>query len=186
MTLPAPVDPEIAAATFAKDLREFFDDDRHRVAGWGLVTVAPLIAVAVMPASRPDATDDPFFVRLNADWYDVYPPRLTFVEPVSGYPAAHPGSVHYPVIKGSPLPHGAVSGPPTIQFALHPSYALTTGETRQLLCFSHSFDYYFSHHTPTNAQRWQQGTHTLSASLTRIHTVLQAPNYVGPSSDQSP
>lgn len=186
MTLPAPVDPEIAAATFARDLQVFFDDDRRRVDGWGLVTVAPLTAVAVLPGIRPDATVDPFFVRLDAHWYDVHPPRLTFVEPVRGFPAAQPGSAHYPVIKGSPLPHGAVSGSPTIQFALHPSYALTTGETRQLVCFSHSFDYYLSHHTPTDAQRWQQGTHTLSASLTRLQIVLQAPNYVGPSSDHRP
>lgn len=186
MTVPAPVDPEIAAATFARDLGAFFDDERHRRDGWGLIAVDALTAVAVIPATRQSGAVDPFFVRMEAHWYDLYPPRLTFVEPVQGYPPAEPGSARYPVIVGSPLPHGAHPGAPAIQFALHPTYQLTTGETRQLLCFSHSFDYYVSGHGPSEAQRWTQGTHTLSASLSRLHIVLQAPSYVGPSSDHCP
>lgn len=175
-------DAEVAAATFSDHLNVFFADPRRATGGWGRISVDALTEVVVIPAVRPDETFDPYFVQLEADWYDQWPARVTFVEPLAGWPTAHPGSTHYPVIVGSPLPDGAAPGQPTISFALHPSYAMSYGEQRQLACFSHSFDYYFSGHTPTEEQRWRQGTHTICATLSRLHAVLQAPNYIGPSS----
>lgn len=182
MGLPVASDPEIAAATFSDHLSAFFADTRRATGGWGRIDVEPLTSVVVIPATRADGTVDSYFLNLDATWYDQWPARVTFVEPLTGWPAAKPGSAHYPMIVGSPLPDRALPGQPTISFALHPSYAMTYGEQRQLACFSHSFDYYFSGHTPTEEQRWRQGTHTICATLSRLHVVLQAPNYVGPSS----
>jgi hypothetical protein len=125
---------------------------------------------------------DPYFVRLDARWYDQYPPKIAFVELTRDWPDARDGSRHYPAIAGSPTSDGrSYPGQAAVQFALHDSYSYGDGDRRQLVCFSHSFDYYISGHGPTDEQRWQQGVHTLSATLTRLHAVLQAPSYLGPS-----
>lgn len=186
-SLAEPSDPEVAATTFAAHLERFFADPRHQVHGWGLIRVSELLAVAVLPAGAPGGGADPYFVRMDASWYDRYPPKIGFAEPVAGWPDAAYGSQHYPAIAGSPTPDGrSYPGQPTVQFALHPKYGFPDGEQRELVCFSHSFDYYISGHAPTDEQRWVQGTHTLSATLTRLHTVLQAPSYLGPSSAVHP
>ena len=57
------------------------------------------------------------------------------------------------------------------------------GTTRQLVCFSHSFDYYISNHTPADGEGWDQRRHTLTATLTRLAAALRAPNYQEPSGD---
>lgn len=72
---------------------------------------------------------------------------------------------------------------PGFSFGLHHDYRYPDGSTRELVCFSHALDYYISGHNPTDAERWKQGTHTVSATLTRIADVLKAPNYQGPSGD---
>ena len=181
---PEPSDPEIAATTFAKHLERFFADPRRQVDGWGRIQLTPLTAIIAIPGATADRVD-PYFVRMDGRWYDRYPPKVAFVEPVGGWPEAQFGSPHYPAIAGSPIPGGGYPGQTTIQFALHPQYGFEDGQ-RQLLCFSHSFDYYISGHQPTDQQRWVQGTHTLSATLTRIRTVLSAPSYLGPSSAVHP
>jgi hypothetical protein len=180
--VPEPSDPEVAAATFAEHLDRFFADRRHQVDGWGLIRVSPRVAVAVVPAQALAGGVDPYFVRMDADWYDRYPPKVAFAEPVVGWPDAPYGSQHYPAIAGSPTPEGpGYAGQAIVQFALHANYSFEGGEQRQLVCFSHSFDYYTSGHNPTDEQRWVQGTHTVSATLSRLHSVLQAPSYLGPS-----
>lgn len=181
MDLPAPADEEIAAATFAQHLNSFFTNSPRVGPGWAKIELDPLHVVVVVPALREDGRVDPMFVLLDGTWYDGYPPRVHFANPISGWPASEPGSDHYPAIVGSPGVAGG-SGQAPIQFALHHNYGLQTGEVRQLLCFSHSFDYYFSSHSPSVEQRWTPGVHTVSATLSRIAQVLEPPAYLGPSS----
>lgn len=173
--------------TFALHLDGFFSSPRRREGGWGVIRIDALVAVAVIPACTASGDVHPYFVRLDARWYDRYPPQVAFVEPTASWPNASFGTPYYPAIAGSPTPEGrAYPGQPPVQFALHPAYAYPTGEQRQLACFSHSFDYYISGHNPTEDQRWEQGTHTVSATLTRLHAVLRAPSYLGPTSAVRP
>jgi hypothetical protein len=50
-----------------------------------------------------------------------------------------------------------------------------------LVCCSMTFEYYISGHNPASGQQWQQGRHTLGATLTRIQDALTSPNYQRPS-----
>lgn len=171
--LPAKADPEVAARTFDLHMTRFFADGRPATeAGWERITVDPLHAAIRIPAVRADGTRDSYLVLTGADYYDLWPPSVAFVEPVDKtYREARDGTPWWPKQNNSP----------GFQFGLHATYTYPTGETRQLLCFSHSVDYYFSNHTPTESQRWVQGHHTVSATLTRIADALRAPNYQGPS-----
>jgi hypothetical protein len=60
---------------------------------------------------------------------------------------------------------------PGFEFGLHHNRTFDDGTIGQLLCFSHTFEYYISGHRATEAQAWRQGTHTLSATLNRIALV---------------
>lgn len=175
MTAPEVVDPEVAAATFDAHLTRFLDDGRGAGDGWDRTDLDPLHAVVRIPATRPDGTRDHYFVRLGAEYYDVWPPRATFVSPNPDGTWGDPPETSrwWPKQQNSP----------GFAFGLHHSYTYSDGSIRQLLCFSHSFDYYISDHKPTEPERWRQGVHTVSATLTRIAHVLTAPNYQGPNGD---
>ncbi|HEY1334656.1 MAG TPA: hypothetical protein VGF31_10405 [Myxococcaceae bacterium] len=172
MSEPAKVDPEVAAVTFAAHLDEFFAHGRGRLPGWDRITVDELHTVIRIPATRPDGTADHYFVRLGADYYPVWPPIVTFVRPDGdGWAEAAPGSRLWP----------EQSNQPGFNFGLHATYQYPDGTTRQLVCFSHSFDYYISNHVLDEDERWCYGMHTLTATLSRLAEVLRAPNYQGPS-----
>jgi len=170
---PSKADPEIAARTFDLHLTQFFAQGRPtREEGWERITVDPLHGVISIPAVRADGTRDSYLILAGADYYDLWPPSVAFVEPVEKtYREAVDGTRWWP----------KQSNTAGFEFGLHATYSYPTGETRQLLCFSHSLDYYFSNHTPQESQRWVQGHHTVGATLARIGDVLRAPNYQGPS-----
>jgi hypothetical protein len=175
MNRPDPVDPEIAAATFDSHLTQFFRIGRGTGEGWERVDLDPLHAVVRVPATRPDGTKDHYFVHLGAEYYDVWPPTTAFVRPdgEGGWPQSAPGSRWWPNQQNSP----------GFPFGLHHNRTFTDGSVGQLLCFSHTFEYYISDHNAGDTEKWRQGTHTVSATLTRIAIVLTAPNYQGPSGD---
>lgn len=179
MTTPERVDPEVAAETFALHLSQFFAAGRAVLEdGWQRIDVDKLATVVALPAVRGDQTRDIYYVRLGAEYYDVWPPVVTFVY--------KDGEGHWlPALTGTrwwPNQQNSAGFP----FALHLPYTYQDGSSRQLVCFSHSFDYYISGHNPTEAERWRQGTHTLAATLNRIAQALRAPNYIGPSGDNPP
>lgn len=121
---------------------------------------------------RTDGKQDPYVVDLDFETYDVEPPRVRFVlpEPYGGRPS--PSSHWWPRFEGAA----------PLEFALHHDYPYGGGALHdQLVCFSHSRDYYRSGHNPTEAQRWQQGRHTVAATVTRLHQLLTSPYYQGPS-----
>jgi hypothetical protein len=175
MSEPQPVDPEIAAATLNLHLTQFFEHGRGSGAGWERFNVDPLHAVVRIPATRVDGTQDHYFLRIGAEYYDVWPPRAEFVRPAEEGGWADPTSTSrwWPRQQNQP----------GFSFGLDHDRHYPDGSTRQLLCFSHSFDYYITGHNPTEDERWRQGTHTVSATLNRVATVLTAPNYQGPSGD---
>jgi hypothetical protein len=43
-----------------------------------------------------------------------------------------------------------------------------------------TYEYYISGHSPAPGQRWQQGRHTLGATLTRVQDALTSAQYQGP------
>ncbi len=175
MTEPQPVDPEVAAVTFAAHLDDFFKHGRGRGKGWERIDLDPLHIVVRVPAVRADGTRDHYFILLGAEYYDVWPPTVAFVQPVTdgGWEPAADGTRWWPRQNNSP----------GFAFGLHPAYTYPGGRVGQLLCFSHTLEYYLSNHTPGDAERWRQGTHRVSATLSRIAQVLHGPNYVEPSGD---
>jgi hypothetical protein len=167
--VPTPVDPEVAAVTFSSHLLDFFAHGRPtREAGWATFSLDPLHAIVIVPACRQDGGVDPYFVRLGATCYDLWPPSAAFVEPVApgGWQESPASSLWWPRINGAPF-----------SFGLHNPYQYPDGQQRQLLCFSHTLDYYLSNHSPTSEERWRAGTHTLSATLNRLAEVLRPPYY---------
>lgn len=176
LTTPDPVDPEVAAVTFNLHLSQFFCTGRaSREEDWGRTDLNPIHSVVRVPATRSDGTRDHYFVRLGAEYYDVWPPAVGFVRLAAdgGWVLPGPTSRWWPKQQNRP----------GFSFGLHHDYRYPDGSTRELVCFSHTFEYYISGHNPTDAERWKQGIHTLSATLTRIADALKAPNYQGPSGD---
>ena len=146
---------------------------RLSVWGWSTTWVGDAQLRVDAVGVRADGTIDPYVIDLDLATYDLEPPRVLFVlpEPYGQQPSGT--SRWWPRFEGTP----------PFEFALHHAYPFVSG-TRpgQLVCFSHSRDYYYSGHSPQPGQRWEQGKHTIVATLTRLHHVLTAPTfYQGPS-----
>ena len=167
-----PVDPEVATRTFCRQLDTYWANRDLDSNGWTRVAVDPLHTVVSIPARRPDGTTEPYFFRLGAEYYDPFPPTVLIVAGTEGWPRARAGTTWWPQL----------SRPGWI--ALHDSYRYTNGQgdsvEGQLVCFSMTAEYYMSNHSPTESQRWQQGRHTVAATLSRLAEVLGPPHYIGP------
>lgn len=172
---PATVDPEIAAVTFEAHLDDFFTNGRGRGDGWKRIVVDALHAVIRIPAIRTDGTVDPYFLMLGAEYYPVWPPVVRFVRRTEegSWVDATEGTRWWPRLQNQP----------GFPFGLHATYPFPEGP-RQLVCFSHSFEYYITGHTPQGDEGWDQSRHTLTATLSRMADVLRAPNYQEPSGDR--
>lgn len=162
------VDPEVAARMFARDLGATWASGRPDELGWALSQPNALTAVVELPGRRADGTVDPYFVRLGADHYGPHPPKVNLVVPES-LDLAVAGSPWWPRLEGLPT-----------WFGLHNSYPFPDGIHRQLVCFSFSADYYTTNHNPKPTEAWQQGRHTVAASLYRLHEILGPAYYRGP------
>jgi hypothetical protein len=157
---PTPVDPEVAAALLRSHLEDFFNNSprvRDGVAWAYEITENPLIAIVQMPACARDGGES-----------DIYTLRRARI----GTPA-------FPLLRGSPgAPGGDGVG---FQFALHDDYQFPGEFWDQLICFSYNLGYYISNHTPNEDQKWRPGMDRVDATLSRIHTALSDPAYLGPS-----
>jgi hypothetical protein len=172
----AKVDPEVAAGTFEAHLDDFFANGRGRGEAWERLPVDALHAVIRLPAVRADGSVDPYFLLLGAEYYPVWPASVAFVRRTAdgSWVEAADGTRWWPRQQNQP----------GFSFGLHPTYQYPDGTVRQLVCFSHSLDYYVSNHNPTDDERWDQRRHTLTATLSRMADVLRAPNYQEPSGDR--
>jgi hypothetical protein len=181
---PTPVDPEVAAALLRSHLEDFFmNSPRVRDAvGWAYeITENPLMAIVHMPARALDGGEpDIYTLRLDGTYYDTWPVSATFVEAhEGGWRRARIGTPAFPLLSGSPgAPGGDGVG---FQFALHDNYQFPGGVCDQLICFSYNLGYYTSNHTPSENQKWRPGKDRVDATLSRIHTALIGPAYLGPS-----
>lgn len=178
MSYPAKTDPEVAALTFRRDLDRFWKAGAPTRRGWARRTVNSLQELITLVGDDGRQRLD-YYLRVRADWYPDFPVQITLVEP-DGISEPPERSTWLPEIQGQ-VPFG---------FGLHHVYDYTDPithqvlERRQLICFSQSFDYYVSNHTPQPTERWQYPHHTIAATLNRMHEVLQAPYYVGPRSQR--
>lgn len=168
-----PVDPEVAARTFHRHLDAYWANRDLGSRGWSRTDLDDLHAVVSIPACRDDGTTEPYFVRLGAEYYDPYPPTVLIVSPADGWPRARSGTTWWP----------RLARPGWI--ALHDNYRYPGGQGQapfegQLVCFSMTAEYYMSNHSPTEDQKWQQGRHTVAATLSRLAEVLAPPYYQGP------
>lgn len=189
--VPAVADPEIAAAVFADHLTRVQTGEQARSNGWAFTRLDPLHVVVTVSGKRQSGERDEYRVKLGAEYYDVYPPTTSFVCPPrpatgnqparEGWTEAPPGSRWLPAVA------------PLEWFAIHPAYSFPGGVAnardgvpRQLVCCSMTFEYYISSHQPNAGQRWQQGRHTLGATLTRIQDALTSEQYQGPAGAVDP
>jgi hypothetical protein len=161
------VDPDVAAATFRADIDALWATGRPEQRGWTRTSIDPLTGIVHMPGRTADGPAGLYHLRLHASHYGPHPPKVTFVEPVSW---AEPPqiSVWLPRLENPPS-----------WFGLHPVYSYPDGRVGQLVCFSHSLDYY-ADHGPKSSEQWEQGVHTVAATLNRIYEILGPPHHKGP------
>lgn len=140
--------------------------------GWSTAWVGDVQLRVDAFGVRADGTTDPYVLDLEFSTYPAEPPLVLFVLPDPYGQQPSTSSRWWPLFAGSP----------PFEFALHHAYPFENDTRRgQLVCFSHSRDYYYTQHSPQlPGMRWQQGTHTVAATLTRMRHVLNAPYYQGP------
>jgi hypothetical protein len=167
-------DPDIASATMSIHLDTVWANRKLQEVGWERQQVDELHTMVTIPARNVAGEVHPYYVKFGAEHYDLYPPTVLIVAPTEGWPRARAGTPWWPVVAGLP---------PWI--GLHDSYPYAeNGQLRfeaQLVCVSVTAEYYISNHGPTAAQRWRQGRHTVSATLSRLEEILSPPYYQGPS-----
>jgi hypothetical protein len=170
VAVPALADPEIAAATFKSHLDQLWNSDRTKRLGWEKTEIDSLHTLVKLPATRPtkEKEIDHYYFRLGAKYYDVAPPTVELVQPDGMTQATNPSPL-YPVF--------AIVPP---WFQLHSAYPYPGGPG-QLVCFSFAAEYYMTNHSPKETERWQQGEHTVSATLNRLAEVLSSKYYLRPS-----
>jgi len=179
LTLPR-TDPEVAARTLKRHLHEFWINRSLAKKGWTRQPLDDLHVVVSIPATRADGAKDDYYVHLGAEYYDVYPATVLLVVPDQGWSRARAGSPWWPKLK------------PPGWFGLHDDYEYRDPQSGallhkgQLVCFSMGAEYYVSNHAPTDEQRWQQGRHTVAATLSRLSEVLSQPYYEGPDAPRNP
>lgn len=76
-----PADPEIAAAVFDAHLTAAMSSPQARRNGWIATRPSPLIAVINITATDTTGQRHPYYLRLDATFYDQSPPRAVFVVP---------------------------------------------------------------------------------------------------------
>ena len=107
--VPAPADPEIAAAVFADHVARVSGGAQARERGWVFTWLDAMHVVVAVTGTRPDGQRDGYYLKLGAEYYDRYPPTTSFVcPPRSGCrKRARPGRVdggtrREPVAPGRP------------------------------------------------------------------------------------
>lgn len=167
---PAKANATIAEATFAAHLASALSTARAVRNNWEIVHRVNLVAVVRMWAGQGDDRI-PYFLQLEADWYDQWPPRVSFVAPTSDgeWVEATAGTRYLPNITAT---HPG--------FALHAAYTFQDQVVRQLICSSVNLDYYWSHE-PEVGKVWRQSKNTLMWSLSVVQDELSGEGYKGPS-----
>lgn len=173
LPIPVKVDEEVAAEKFRRDL-EWLSGDRPRQLGLQLVRQDRLCAIISISAVRGSGQTDSYYVRLGAEYYDKWPPTVGFVKPET-WELVDLGSRWLPTIQCQGISWFGLHVPYNVQ---HNGKALYL---RQLVCFTFTAEYYMVPHSPPEDSVWQQGRHTLTATLSRLAEVLQHPHYRGPS-----
>lgn len=169
---PTLVDPEVASKTFRAHLDSYWQSRNLAAKGWVREELDSLHVVVTIPALRPDGNVDPYYVRLGAEYYDVNPPTVMFVQPVDGWPRARAGTTWWPRMN------------PPSWIRLHDNYRYPDNSFNQLVCFSMTAEYYLTNHNPTENQQWKQGQRTVAATLSRLREVLRPPYYLEPDHDR--
>ena len=150
---PTLADPEIAAATFTLHLAQLWASGRVTRLGWGRTPVNKLCEVIKLPATRPTGEVDPYYVRLGAEYYDAAPPAVALVCPDTWEPAPCQVAMVSKIGEAAEL----------VRSARH-ACRYPDGQTRQLVCFSFTAEYYMTDHSPNESELWQQGRHTVAAT----------------------
>ena len=161
-------DPEIAAATFKQHFDRLWTGGRPARLGWERIELDPMRVVVKLPAKRPTGEVDHYHFLLGADYYDAAPPTVALVKP-DDWTHAPGNSKWFPVLEKLPG-----------WFGLHAECPWPDGTKRQLVCFSFTAEYYMTDHSPKDSERWQQGRHTVSATISRLAEILSPTYYRKP------
>jgi hypothetical protein len=160
---PTSVDSEVAAVTFNDHLDMLWTNGIAAENGWGRIPLDPIHSIITMWATKPNDEKEHYFIRLGGEYYDRWPPTVSFVDPDEWKPIDKPCR-WWPAIN---FPEW---------FRLHLNHPHVGG---QLVCFSFSAEYYMTPHTPSEAAVWTPGKHSLSATLTKLQEVLGKQYYQG-------
>lgn len=163
------VDPEVAGRAFARDLERTWSTGRPEHLGWSRTRIDDLTTTIEMPARLADGKSHPYYLLLRAAHYGPHPVQVNFVLPETWEIAAGT-SRWFPRLESLPP-----------WFGLHATYKFQDGSQRQLVCFSFNSDYYISEHSCKATEIWQQGRHTVAATLYRLYEILGPAYYRGPS-----
>jgi hypothetical protein len=166
---PAKADPAVSSAVFAEHLDRVWRGPLAAELGLTRTSIDALHEMVQFTAIRGDGQQDAYFVVLGAEFYDLWPPTAMFVDPETRLPALA-NSKWWPQLKQNP-PWGA----------FHNTYTFRDGSAGQMICISFTAEYYRTSHSPSADAVWQQGRHTVSATITRIARMLRDPYYDRPS-----
>lgn len=171
MNAPSKTNPKLASAQFKEDL-EHIPRDRAERYGWNLRPDFGKLRLCVdmWAIDEMYVRQDDFYVAMDMSYYRTWPPGVTFVNPETEAFDPSTDMRWLPQIK---------SKPPGTDIGYHAAYALKTGETKQMVCNSMCLEYYQSDHSPAPEERWDPGSHTLSATLHLLQTMLTEPYYGG-------
>lgn len=168
----AKVNQELAKAQFREDYQKVVEQNLSTIYDWILTPDFDnlLLYVDLWSTDESYAKLDDYHLKLDMSYYRIHPPGVTYINPITKIfdPSK---DLRWLPIKGQALPG--------VDIGYHPSYALTDGTQRQLVCNSMTLEYYLSNHNPTPDQIWDSTKHTFAATLTTLQLWLRKPYYGG-------
>ncbi len=173
--LPSKVNTELAKAYLKADYENVCSQGLPQRYEWSISPPSDDLVLHVKLWSRDesDLPQDDYYLRMTFEYYNSWPPGVTFVNPETDKFESSRDMEWLPKIAAKPL---------GTDFGFNPSTALQDGTTRQLVCNSMILEYYLSNHTPNDQEKWDPNRHNFGTTLSTIQLILRKPYYGGRSS----
>lgn len=173
--IPVKQNHELAKSCFEQDFRKVEQLNSELDYGWIL---SPFFSdlqlyIDIWAKDENGAKLDDFHLKFDMSYYRKWPPGVTYINPETK--TFNGGSD----LRWLPK---LVIKPPSVDIAYHPSYKLTNGETKQLVCNSMTLEYYLSNHNPNPDQKWDPSVNNFGTTLLTLDIMLRKPYYGGRSS----
>lgn len=164
---PTLADPEIAAGKLERDIDAVRASSSSQYYAWKFLRQDSMHWLVGLVGKRPEGTQDEYWVRLGAEYYDEAGPTVLFCEPDGQTFVGE--SRWLPRLHTNPL-----------WFRVHAHFKHSNYDG-QLICFSFNAYYELTHSPPKPTERWRQGEHTVSVAIFRLQETLGPEFYQCPS-----